>query len=108
MHQNRLSVCSTTTVGQKLPENWEEKVINFCQFLSQQREELAIQADHVLFNMNKVCRSFDIPYCRTVDTTRAKSVPVSTTGHKKTGLTVVPRKTPQQCDCLLPQQRMDG
>lgn len=33
--------------------------------------------------------SFDAPYSRTVDTTGAESVPVSTTGHEKTGFTVV-------------------
>ena len=29
MRRNRLSVRSRTTVGQKVPENWEEKVMNF-------------------------------------------------------------------------------
>ena len=33
--------------------------------------------------------SFDAPYSRTVDTTRAESIPLSTTGLKKTGFTVV-------------------
>lgn len=33
--------------------------------------------------------SFDAPCSRTVDTTGAESVPVSTTGHEKTGFTVV-------------------
>ena len=33
--------------------------------------------------------SFDAPYSRTVDTTGAESVPVSTTGQEKTGFTVV-------------------
>ena len=32
---------------------------------------------------------FDAPYSRTVDTTGAESIPVSTTGHEKTGFTVV-------------------
>ena len=33
--------------------------------------------------------SFDAPYSRTVDSTGAESIPVSTTGHEKTGFTVV-------------------
>ena len=33
--------------------------------------------------------SFDAPYSRTVETTGAESVPISTTGHEKTGFTVV-------------------
>ena len=88
MRRNRLSVHSRTTVGQKLPENWEEKVTNFHQFVSRRKEELAIQADRI-FNMDEVPMSFDAPYSRTVDTTGAESVPVSTTGHEKTGFTVV-------------------
>ena len=39
-------------MGQKLPENWEEKVTNFRQFVSRRKEELAIQADRV-FNMKE-------------------------------------------------------
>lgn len=70
-------------MGQRLPENWEEKVTNFHQFVSRQKEELVIQADHI-FNMDKVPMSFDAPCSRTVDTTGAESVPVSTTGHEKT------------------------
>ena len=89
MCRNRLSVRSRTTVGQKLPENWEEKVANFRQFVSQRKvQELAIQADRV-FNMDEVPMSFDAPHSRTVETTGAESVPVSTTGHEKTGFNAV-------------------
>jgi len=88
MRRNRLSVRSRTTVGQKLLENWEEKVTNIHQFVSQRKEELAIQADRV-FNTDKVPMSFDAPHSRIVDTTGAESIPVSTTGHEKTGFTVV-------------------
>jgi len=62
--------------------------VNFREFVSRRKEELGIQADRV-FNMDEVPMSFDAPHSRTVDTTGAESVPVSTTGHKKTGFTVV-------------------
>ena len=88
MRWNRLSVHSRTTVGQKLPNDWEEKVTNFRQFVSQRKDELNIQADCIL-NMDEVPMSLDAPYSRTVNTTRAESIPVSTTDHKKTGFTVV-------------------
>ena len=52
MCRNHLSVHSRT-MGQKLPDNWEEKILNFRQFVSRRNEELAIQADCV-FNMDKV------------------------------------------------------
>ena len=86
--QNRLHVRLRTTVGQKPLENWEEKVTNFRQFVSQRKKQLAIKADCV-FNMDEVPMSFDALYSRTLDTTGAESVPVSTTGHEKTGFTVV-------------------
>ena len=88
MRRNRLSVRSRTTVGQKLSNDWEEKVTNFRQFVSQRKDELSIQADRI-FSIDEVPMSFDAPYSRTVDTTRAESIPVSTTGHEKTGFTVV-------------------
>lgn len=75
-------------MGQKLPENWEEKVANFHQFVSQRKEDFPIQGDRV-FNIDEVPMSFDAPYSRTVDTTGAESVPVSTTVHERTGFTVV-------------------
>ena len=88
MRRNRLSVRARTTVGQKLPDDWEEKVVNFRKFVSRRKEELGIQADRII-NMDEVPMSFDAPHSRTVDSTGAQSVPVSTTGHKKTGFTVV-------------------
>ena len=62
--------------------------MNFRKFVSRRKEELGIQADRV-FNMDEVPMSFDAPHSRTVDPTGAESIPVSTTGHKKTGFTVV-------------------
>ena len=88
MRRNRLSVRARTTVGQKLPDDWEEKIVNFHEFVSRSKEELGIQADRV-FNMDEVPMSFDAPYSRTVDSIGAESIPVSTTGHEKTGFTVV-------------------
>ena len=88
MRRHRLSVRARTTVGQKLPDDWEEKVANFHQFVLRKKEELGIQGDRV-FNMDEVPMSFDAPFSRTVDATGAETIPVSTTGHEKTGFTVV-------------------
>ena len=54
----------------------------------QKKKDVMTKADRV-FNMDEVPMSFDAPYSRTVDTTGAESIPVSTTGHEKTGFTVV-------------------
>ena len=58
MRRNRLSVRARTTVGQKLTDGWEEKVVNFREFVSRRKEELGIQADRI-FNMDEVPMSFD-------------------------------------------------
>ena len=64
MRRNRLSVRARTTVGQKLPDDWEEKVVNFREFVSRRKVELGIQADRI-FNMDEVPMSFDAPHSRT-------------------------------------------
>ena len=79
----RIRSCQMT--GRRIPG---ERITNFRQFVSRRKDELNIQADHV-FKMDEVPISFDAPYSRTVDTTGAESIPVSTTSHKKTGFTVV-------------------
>jgi len=86
--QNHLSVCARTTVGLKLLDDQEEKVVNFRKFVSQRKEELGIQADRV-FNINEGSMSFDAAHSRTVDLSGAENEPVSTTGHEKTCFTVV-------------------
>ena len=61
---------------------------SFRNFVIRRKEELEVQADRV-FNMDEVPMSFDAPYTRIVDTTGAESIPISTTGHERTGFTVV-------------------
>ena len=48
-------------MDQKLPDDWEEKVANFHQFVLRRKEELGIQGDRV-FNMDEVPMSFDAPF----------------------------------------------
>ena len=88
MRRNKLSVRTRTTVGQKLPDDWQERVEEFNNFLSRRRGELGVDSSHV-FNMDEVPMSFDAPLSRTVDEVGAATIPISTTGHEKTGFTVV-------------------
>ena len=128
MRRNKLSVLSRTTVAQKLPRDWEERVTNFRQFVSRRKDELNIQADRV-FNMDEVPMSFDAPYSRTVDTTGGEYSCVNyrsrenrlhcctrvfrvrekaeTDGHLQTK-SIAQREPSHCCSCPLPQQRMDG
>ena len=52
MRRNRLSVRTRTTVGQKLPDDWEEKTINFRDFVINFRD---IQSD-IVVDFRQLCR----------------------------------------------------
>ena len=95
---------SRAVVGQKLPDDWEEKVANFHQFVLQRKEELGIQGDHV-FNMDEVPMSFDAPFSRTVDATGAQTIPVWMDGQRWTEMEWLSgvRKfgVPDQCPSLI-------
>jgi hypothetical protein len=58
MKRNNLSVCFSTSVGQKLPSDWEVKVAKFRSYI---RENLfGVDSCH-FGNMDEVPISFDIP-----------------------------------------------
>lgn len=87
MRRNNLSLRTRTTVGQHLPENWEEKVTNFQRFV---RDDIANQniSEAQVFNMDEVPMAFNIPNTRTVDEVSTKTVAITTTGHERTCFTV--------------------
>ena len=53
MRRNKLSVRTRTTVCQKLPDDWEEKMTSFQDFVKRRKTELQIEGDKVF----KVTRS---------------------------------------------------
>ncbi|GFT17196.1 hypothetical protein TNCV_4739071 [Trichonephila clavipes] len=84
--RNNLVVRSRSTVGQKLPDDWGKKSDNFLTFCKQIIVENNFTED-LIFNMDEVPLSFDIPPTRTVD--GASSIPINTTGNERTSFTVV-------------------
>jgi transposase-like protein len=88
MKRNGLSVRNRTTVGQALPDDWENKVSNFVDFIKRSVSRLSLESG-LIGNMDEVPMSFDAPPNRTVDAVGVKSVNVVTTGHEKTHFTVV-------------------
>jgi hypothetical protein len=61
MRRNNMCIRSTSSVGQKLPDDWEAKVEKFRLYV---KENLC---DHAHFgNMDEVPVSFDLPGSRTV------------------------------------------
>ena len=64
MKRNNLSVRARTTVGQPLPDDWEQKTLDFRHFVLRRKLELKVTADND-FNMDEVPMTFDSPNART-------------------------------------------
>ena len=88
MKRNKLSVRVRTTVGQKLPEMWEQKCADFTAFTRQIVAENNFTLSQI-GNMDELPMTFDAPMNRTVSDTGDKTVKISTTGNEKTSFTVV-------------------
>lgn len=88
MRRNYLSIRARTTLCQKLPEDFAEKLDNFKAFVKKQVEENEIAEKHIV-NMDEIPLTFDIPMGRTVAEKGDKSVLLRTTGHEKSHFTVV-------------------
>ncbi|KAF4797635.1 hypothetical protein TURU_071791 [Turdus rufiventris] len=76
------------TVSQRLPADYEEKVATFRSYCKSKIAENNIEAKHII-NMDEVPLTFDMLLIRTVEKTRTPTVPVCTTGNKKSSFTVV-------------------
>jgi len=89
MRGNRLSVRARTTVGQKLPDDWEEKVMNF------REEKRSLASKQIVFStrMKFRCRSMlhEGHACQVCDWVvrawRAVKVTSITNGFRKAGIT---------------------
>lgn len=86
--RNGLTMRSRTTVGQKLPDDWQEKKASFLKFVKEKIEKLSLKPFQI-GNMDEVPVSFDMPTSRSADFIGVKSVPVITTGNEKNCFTVV-------------------
>ena len=73
MRRHKLSVRCTTTVGQKLPADWEDKTSAFQKYVNTLQTENQFPASKV-GNMDEVPVSFDAPSSRTVDEVGKKTI----------------------------------
>src|SRR6218665_3225199 len=65
MKRNNLAIRARTTVGQKLPDDWENKLVVFHIFVLNEETELKL-SDEDIINMDEVPMSFNIPASRSV------------------------------------------
>lgn len=88
MKRNGLSLRQKTTLAQRLPRDYEEKIVQFHQFVIRQRRAHNYPL-HLVANMDESPIQFDMPSNRTVSTISEKTVKIRTTGNEKNRLTVV-------------------
>lgn len=88
MKRRKLSIRTRTSIGQSLPEDWEEKRISFLDYVKQIISNKKLKDSHII-NMDEVPLSFDCPPTRTVHKSGEKTITISTTGHEKSCFTCV-------------------
>jgi hypothetical protein len=86
MKRHNLSVRAVTSIGQKLPKDWEEKMAVFGVFVKNAIN--GVNFEHI-GNMDEVSISFDMPSGFTVETKGSTDVRITTTGNEKCNFTVV-------------------
>ena len=84
----RNGLCMRTTIVQKLPCEYERKILEFHKYVINMRKKLCFEIGQ-LGNMDKVPLMFDIPSNKTADVKCAKIIMIKTSGNEKTCYTVV-------------------
>ena len=87
MKRQGLSMRVRTHLAQKMPNEYEAKILQFQRYVIQTRKEKGYELGQ-MGNMDEVPLTFDVPSNRTVDVKGTKSINVKTTGNEKTHYTV--------------------
>ena len=88
MDRHDLSIRRRTTISQKLPENFEDKLQKFQAFIITERKKHEYELS-LIGNVDQTPLTFDMPANSTVDSKGTKSVSIMTTGHEKDRFTVM-------------------
>ena len=88
MKRNGLSLRQKTTLAQRLPDDYEEKIIRFHRYIIDRRKEHNFPL-HLIANMNETPLTFDMPPNCTVNNTGEKTIKIRTRGNEKNRVTVV-------------------
>ena len=88
MERRGFSIRRRTTVAQKLPKDYENKLISFQRFVISKRKQHSFELKYI-GNADQTPLTFDIVTNSTVAEKGNKSVPILTTGHDKDRFTVM-------------------
>lgn len=88
MKRKNLVLRQRTKIAQKLPEDYNDKLINFQRFVINLRKKYEYPLSQI-GNMDETPVYFDMPSNKTVDVKGRKTIFTRSTGHEKTRFTVV-------------------
>lgn len=88
MKRNNLAMRTRTKLAQKMPNAYEDKILQFHSYVINLRKTTNFELGQIA-NMDEVPLTFDVPSNRTVNEKGAKTVSIKTSGHEKTHYTVV-------------------
>ncbi|MCU7881477.1 MAG: hypothetical protein KZQ60_13760 [Candidatus Thiodiazotropha sp. (ex Lucinoma aequizonata)] len=88
MRRNGLSVRRRTHIAQKLPEDNEEKLIQFQRYIIRARNDFNYELSQI-GNADQTPLTFDLPYASSINAKGAKTVTINTTGNEKNRFTVM-------------------
>ena len=88
MKRNGLSLRQKKTLAQRLPVDYEEKIIRFHRYINDRRKENNYPL-HLIANMDETPLTFDMPPNRTINSIGENTVKIRTTVNKKNRVTVV-------------------
>ena len=78
-----LAMSTKTSTAQKMPIEYESKIVSFQKFVLDARKKNGFEISPI-GNMDEVPLTFDVPSNKTVDVKGAKTITVKTSGHDKT------------------------
>ena len=88
MKRRCLVIRQKTKVAQRLPHEFEEKIMSFQRMMIRMRQENEYEMQHI-GNMDETPMNFDMPPSRTVHPVGEKTILIKTTGNEKNHFTVV-------------------
>lgn len=87
LSRNHISLRRKTTVGQKLPNDVAPKLVSFIAYVKSLRIQRKYDFDSI-YAMDETAIWLDMPSATTLETKGSKEVPIRTTGHEKSRITV--------------------
>ena len=85
--RHSVSFRAKTTLAQRLPDDMEEKVVQFHRFIISARQRVRYPLSRI-FNMDETPMWFELPSSRSLEFTGSRTVPVKTCGAEKRSFTV--------------------